>query len=161
MPVLGVPQLLAPKLSVVAALVATSIVGVDVTWTGFASLIVAAIVALAAVVAGVFTVRSNIKSYWREVAEERGSQVYELEQHLKERADELIKLQASHALEMLSFAEEQREIRHELKENLAATQHALTLEMAKHDLSAVLAKLDALHKRLDAIEAIKWEDPTL
>ena len=108
------------------------------------------ILAAAAVLAGAyFALRNNLKTYWKELASERAAEVQDLERQLKEKAEELILLQAAHAAEMLQFAEEQRELRHELKSNLASAQNALTAEMAKHDLSAVVAKLDALHRRLD------------
>ncbi len=96
-----------------------------------------------------FALRNNLKTYWKELAGERAAEIRDLEHRLTEKAEELIALQATHAAEMLTFAEEQREIRHELKAHLAAAQNALTLEMAKHDLSAVVVKIDALHRRLD------------
>ncbi len=96
-----------------------------------------------------FALRNNLKTYWKELAGERAAEIRDLEHRLTEKAEELIVLQAAHAAEMLTLADEQREVRHELKASLAAAQHALTLEMGKHDLSAVVAKLDALHRRLD------------
>ncbi len=105
--------------------------------------------AIIVLIGAYFALRNNLRTYWKEVAAERAAQIAELEQRLVVKAEELIVLQAAHAAEMLEFAEEQRVIRHELKAALATTQNALTLEMAKHDLSAVVVKLDALHRRLD------------
>ncbi len=96
-----------------------------------------------------FALRNNLKTYWKELAGERAAEIRDLERRLTEKAEELVLLQAAHAAEMLQFAEEQREIRHELKSHLAAANSALNLEMAKHDLSAVIVKIDALHRRLD------------
>ncbi len=114
-----------------------------------ASVASAVVVALVITLAGVFTLRANMKTFWRDLADERGEQIQLLEEHLRAKAAELVTLQAAHVAEMVQFGEEQRDLRHALKSELATTQHSLALEMGKHDLSAVVAKLDALHRRLD------------
>ena len=106
------------------------------------------IAALIVVAAGLFTLRNNMKSFWKDLAEERGEQVRQLERHLREKTDELLQAQLKHSEQMAAFAEEQREVRHELKNELASTAAKLVAEQAKHDLSSVLARIDTMEEML-------------
>lgn len=103
-----------------------------VTLNGFLS-VVGALIAL---VVAFFSVRNMRRSYWKSIVEERDDEVREL----RREADE--KLQ-----ERAAFAEEQRELRHNLKNRVAALEGQLSLEQAKHDLTS-------LYVRLDAVEAV-------
>lgn len=100
------------------------------------SIFVAAAVIVAA---GLFTLRNNLKSFWRDLAEERNEKI------------EALETQAQAALqERAKFAEEQRDIRHQLKTEIATLRAQLDVERSKHDLSSVLSRIDELEKTLDA-----------
>jgi hypothetical protein len=131
-----------------------AIAGVGVSWLasvsfsntiGLGSIITAAVVVVAA---GVFTLRNNLKSFWKELAEERGEQVKILTADLKKAADNLVAAQLRHTEEMASFAEEQREVRHQLKTEIATLEGRLKLEQSKHDLSVVTIRLDKIEETL-------------
>lgn len=85
-------------------------------------------------VVGFFTFR---RSYWRNLVDERDAEITEL----KKTAEE--KLQ-----ERAAFAEEQRDLRHELKNERDALKGLLELERAKHDLTAIYVRLDAMDELL-------------
>lgn len=142
--------LLIPKLPVaattVAGVVGSAVAGVTFSNTiGLGSIVTAAIIVI---VAGVFTLRNNLKSFWKELAEERGEQVKVLEEKLAETHEQLVEAQISHTQEMAAFAEEQREVRHQLKNELAVINGQLKVEQTKHDLSTVIARLDELDNTL-------------
>jgi hypothetical protein len=131
-----------------------AIAGIGVSWLasvsfsntiGLGSIITAAVVVVAA---GVFTLRNNLKSFWKELAEERGEQVKILTADLKKAADDLVAAQLRHTDEMASFAEEQREVRHQLKTEIATLEGRLKLEQSKHDLSVVTIRLDKIEETL-------------
>ena len=109
---------------------------------------VTAIVVAAGVVVlgGAFTLRNNMRSFWRDLAEERKAQNDQLEIEVREKQAELLDLERRHAAETLKASDEQREIRHQLKGKLAELGHQLDLERAKHDLSAVTERLTALEE---------------
>jgi uncharacterized membrane protein YhiD involved in acid resistance len=145
-------HLFIPKLTVGittgAGVLGSAVYGVTFNDTvGLGSIVVAAVVVI---VAGVFTLRNNLKSFWKELAEERGAQVKVLEDDLKNKAQQLVDAQLTHTGQMAEFAEEQREIRHALKGKLAELEGKLKLEEAKHDLSAVIARLDGLEQAIDS-----------
>jgi gas vesicle protein len=149
---MGDLHLLIPKLPVTLTtalgLTGSTIYGVSYNDTiGLGSIVVAAIVVI---VAGVFTLRNNLKTFWKDLATERGEQVKVLEEDLKERAQQLVDAQLHHTEEMASFAEEQREVRHQLKTDVATLEGRLKLEEAKHDLSAVIGRLDGLEHTIDS-----------
>lgn len=146
---------LIPKLPVAAVGVAGSMLyGVSYSSTvGLGSILVAALVVVAG---GVFTLRSNLKRFWKDLAEERGEQVKVLEGKLETSAElvlakqqELVDAQLHHTQQMASFAEEQREVRHQLKTQVATLEGTLKLEEAKHDLSGVMSRLDGLEHTID------------
>lgn len=90
------------------------------------------------VAAGIFTLRQNVKSFWRDLAEQREQQIEQLRQD----ADAALQ-------ERAKFAEEQRDIRHQLKNDLAAATANLTVERARHDLTTVYERLDVLERLLE------------
>jgi Flp pilus assembly pilin Flp len=139
-------ELLIPKapvgITTVAGVIGSGLAGVTFSNTiGLGSIVTAAVIVI---VAGVFTLRNNLKSFWKELAEERGEQVKVLEEKLAETHEQLVEAQISHTQEMAAFAEEQREVRHQLKNELAVVNGQLKVEQAKHDLSVVIARLDQL-----------------
>lgn len=103
------------------------------------------IAAAVVVLAGVFTLRNNVRSFWRGLAEERAEKITSLEQVVKERETQVRILQEQSRAEMASYAEEQRIVRHELKNQLAAAMATLQVEQAKTDLSALLELLAKQH----------------
>lgn len=100
------------------------------------------------VLAGVFTLRNNLRSFWKGLAEERAEQIVSLEEHLKERNAQIEALQKETKESLMAFAEEQRIVRHELKNQLAAAQASLQVEQAKTDLSALAGQLSSLANQL-------------
>ena len=102
------------------------------------------VAALVVVLGGIFTLRNNMRSFWRDLAEERKAQNEQLEEEVREKQNELLDLERRHNAEMLAFSEEQREIRHGLKTRLAEMGHQLDLERAKHDMSGVTERLGHL-----------------
>jgi len=115
------------------AMAAVSVAVADITTqNGFLSMLGAAV----ALVVAFFTVRNARRSYWRDLVAERDAEITTLKRHDDEKLAERAR-----------FAEEQREIRHELKNRVASLQGQLELEQAKHDLSS-------LYTRLEAVEAI-------
>jgi uncharacterized coiled-coil protein SlyX len=109
---------------------------------------VTAIVVAAGVVVlgGVFTLRNNMRSFWRDLAEERKEQIDVLEHEVRESATKLLEMQSAATASALEQAAEQREIRHALKTKVAELGHQLEIEKAKHDLSAVTERLTALEE---------------
>lgn len=125
---------LVPQLKgVVIATVAISVAAADITTQdGFLSMLGAAL----ALVVAFFTVRNARRSYWRDLVAERDAEIATLKKHEDEKL-----------AERAVFAEEQRDLRHELKNKVASLEGQLELEQAKHDLSSV-------YTRLEAVEAI-------
>ena len=119
-----------------AALIAVAAVSVAVaditTQNGLLSLLGASV----ALVVAFFTVRNARRSYWRDLVAERDAEIATLKRHDEEKL-----------AERAAFAEEQREIRHELKNKVVSLEGQLEIEQAKHDLSS-------LYTRLEAVEAI-------
>jgi uncharacterized protein YoxC len=109
---------------------------------------VTAIIVAAAVVVlgGVFTLRNNMRSFWRDLAEERKEQIAQLEDEVRVKGTEQLEMERRHNAEMLKVSDEQREIRHALKTKLAEMGHLLDIEKAKHDLTAVTEHLDSLDR---------------
>ncbi len=107
------------------------------------SIIVASIVIVAG---GVVTFRNNMRTFWRNLAEERAEQIKVLEEHGREREIHMAQLQEQSKVELGRVLEEQREIRHELKAQLAAAVATLRAEQQKTDLSAVLEELANHHR---------------
>lgn len=103
------------------------------------------VAALVIVLSGVFTLRNNLRSFWRGLAEERGEQVTVLETTLKERDEKIRELQDQARADMEKFADEQQAVRHDLKNQLAEQRALLTVEKAKTDLSALLELLGKQH----------------
>lgn len=123
--------LLVPKTK--AAIVAWVLAVGSVSYSdtiGLGSIIVTAVVIIAA---GLFTLRNNLKTFWKNLAEERGTQVIELEKHLKDAT-----------AERAAFEGEQREIRHQLKNELAAVRAQLAVETQNRDLTKVYDGLDRI-----------------
>jgi hypothetical protein len=88
------------------------------------------------VVAALFTIRSKIATIWREEAEG--------ERAAKERAEsELAEEKASRA----AFELEQQEIRHNLKNDLAACQAQLKIMEARTDLTAALEAIRQMNQQ--------------
>ncbi len=107
------------------------------------SIIVASMVIVAG---GVITFRNNMRTFWRNLAEERAEQIKVLEEHARERELHLAHMQEQWKAELAKTVEEQREVRHELKAQLAAAVANLRVEQAKTDLSAVLEESAKHHK---------------
>lgn len=132
---------------------------------GAGSILVAALVVI---VAGVFTLRNNLKTFWKDLAEERGEEIKVLEARLEKSAKalvdaqthhtaELVDLQHVHAEEMAGLVASERESRHELKGRLAIVEGQLQIEQSKHDLSVVIAELEHVGSRLDGIDELAAE----
>lgn len=112
----------------------------DTVTTG--SVITAAVVI---VLSGLFTLRNNLRSFWHDLAIERGAQVEGLEQQIRERDAEIVKLHEESKAELAKHFEEQRVVRHELKGEVAALRAQLQVEQAKTDLSALADQLGRQH----------------
>lgn len=112
-------------------------IGVSASYHDTITLGSVVIAAVVAVLGGIFTLRNNLKSFWRDLAEERAEQIKSLEERLKTSTEALVEAQINHTKEMASFAEEQREVRHQLKTELATTKGQLEVEKAKHDFTQV------------------------
>ena len=108
------------------------------------------VAALVIVIGGLFTLRNNLKTFWKERALELEEKVKVLDQHAEE------KLQ-----ERAAFAEEQRDVRHELKTQLANAKAQLEVERAKHDLSGVFARFDGLEGVITARDDLTARQNTL
>jgi hypothetical protein len=87
-----------------------------------------------AALAGMYTIRAKVATVWKEEAIGYEAQAERLK-------DEITTLQADRA----SFDLEQQELRHGLKDNLAAVKAALEVEKAKHDLTSVITSLQEMH----------------
>ena len=98
------------------------------------------------VLGGLFTLRNNMKSFWKDLAEERGEQVKVLEAEVRAGAEALRESQAAASAEALRLVEEQREIRHGLKGTIATLENRLAIEEAKHDLSGVTTRIGKLEE---------------
>lgn len=96
-----------------------------------------------AAIVGYFTIRNLQRSYWRNLVDERDAEILEMkrldEEKLQERA---------------AFAEEQRELRHRLKGEIANLQGQLQLERAKSDLTVVFAQIASIETILKAHEPV-------
>lgn len=114
------------------------------------SIIVAASITVAS---GLFTLRNNLRSFWRGLAEERAEQIESLEHTIKERDQKIHDLQEQGRLDLLKLAEEQRVLRHELKNELAAVNAQLAAERAKTDLTALIELLG--HQHTEMMEQLK------
>ncbi len=79
------------------------------------------------IAAGFFTIRSNVASVWRQEAE-----------GWKENAKHEAERREAAVAEMQSQLDAEREVRHELKNDLAACQALLSIEKAKPDLSLII-----------------------
>lgn len=127
------------------------ILAIDIDFRGQITLGSIIIATLVIFIAGLFTIRSKIAEIWREEAEG--------ERQAKERCqEELNKERLSRA----DFEREQQEIRHELKNQIAALTGQLKVMESKTDLTAALDALneiaaqqhdghDATHRLLEEI----------
>ena len=116
--------------------------------------------ALAIIVAQLIAIPRRMRSFWYQEAQRREDENKVLQEQLREKTSEMAKAQARHqtevselqrkAVEELStFAREQQELRHALKNELAASRGELELEKAKRDYSDVLARVDHVQQTLD------------
>src|SRR5215471_475232 len=96
------------------------------------SIIVAALVI---VLSGLFTLRNNLRSFWHDLAEERMAEIEALQTRLKEREEEIARDREAARGELAKHTEEQRTLRHELKNEIAALNAQLTVAHARTDLS--------------------------
>jgi hypothetical protein len=126
--------------------------------------------AMVVVMGGLFTLRNNIKTFWKNLAEERGEQIKVMEARERELAAELIRiqregaerlaaLQAAHTSEMTQAELAQQELRHELKGQLATTKIELDLERAKPDISELGARIDHIDSTIAARQT--WMDAAM
>jgi sensor histidine kinase YesM len=106
------------------------------------SIIVASLVVIAG---GVFSFRNNMRTFWRNLAEERAEQIKVLEDHAHERENQMLELQDQYHVQLAEAAEQQRLLRHELKNELAAVKALLAVEHSKTDLTALLDLLSRQH----------------
>ena len=106
------------------------------------SIIVAALVI---VLSGLFTLRNNLRSFWHDLAEERLAEIQSLHAHLAEREQEIERDREAARETLEKQTEEQRLIRHELKNEVAALHATLRVEQAKTDLSALMKQLGDQH----------------
>jgi hypothetical protein len=104
------------------------------------------VVAAAVIVAGgIFTFRNNMRTFWRNLAEERQEQIKVLEDHAHDREKQMLDLQEQYHTELASAAEQQRLLRHELKNELVSVKALLAVEHSKTDLSSLLDLLSRQH----------------
>jgi sensor histidine kinase YesM len=134
----GWPGLLA-SFGVISGLFATIRFSDTVT---IGSIIVASLVVIAG---GVFSFRNNMRTFWRNLAEERQEQIKVLEDHAREREEHMLELQEQYHVQLAETAEQQRLLRHDLKNELASVKALLALEHSKTDLSALLDLLARQH----------------
>jgi flagellar basal body-associated protein FliL len=106
------------------------------------SIIVASLVVIAG---GVFSFRNNMRTFWRNLAEERQEQIKVLEEHAHDRENQMLELQDQYHVQLAEAAEQQRLLRHELKNELAAVKALLAVEHSKTDLSALIELLSRQH----------------
>jgi len=102
--------------------------------------------ALVVVLSGIFTFRNNMRTFWKNLADEREAQIEQLEAHLAEANQKLHEQELKAAADLAAFSDEQRALRHELKNELAAVNATLTVERAKTDLTALMEQLGTQHK---------------
>jgi murein L,D-transpeptidase YcbB/YkuD len=114
------------------------------------------IAALVIVAGGVFTFRNNMRTFWRNLAEERAEQIKVLEQRGQEKDAQIIQLQEAAKAELAKTADEQRAIRHELKNQIAELRASLRVEQTKTDLTSLLEQLATQHA-----EAMEKQDKVL
>ena len=107
------------------------------------SILVAAVVIIAG---GVFTFKNNMRTFWRNLAEERAEQIKVLEQHGHEKDVRIAELQEHARVDLAKVADEQRTVRHELKNQIAALTASLRIEQEKTDLSALVDQLAIQHR---------------
>lgn len=88
--------------------------------------------------AGLVTIRARVGDVWRQTAEGRAERIKELELAAKD-------AERDHIEKLATFEREQQELRHGLKDDLAACRAELTLEKAKHDLGSVIEQMNTLH----------------
>lgn len=141
---------LIPKapLAAVWIVAAVSAAGFSATYHDTITLGSILVSALVIVLGGAVTLRNNLKTFWKDLAEERAAQISVLEQHLKEKAAELVAAELRHTEQMAAFSEEQREVRHQLKNEAAELRIVLEAERAKHDLTSVVNRLDEVDQML-------------
>jgi sensor histidine kinase YesM len=106
------------------------------------SIVVASMVVVAG---GIFTFRNNMRTFWRNLAEERQEQIKVLEEHAREREEHMLELQEQYHAQLSETAEQQRLLRHELKNELVSVKALLAVEHSKTDLSALLDLLARQH----------------
>jgi sensor histidine kinase YesM len=106
------------------------------------SIIVASLVVIAG---GVFSFRNNMRTFWRNLAEERQEQIKVLEDHAHERENQMLEQQEQYHVQLAEAAEQQQLLRHELKNELASVKALLAVEHSKTDLSALLDLLARQH----------------
>lgn len=93
-------------------------------------------------IAGLFTVRSKIATIWREEAEG--------ERAAKERLQEEL---AAERVERAEFEKQQQEVRHELKNELAAVRSQLKVMEARTDLTAALDAIKEMNEHTAGVIA--------
>jgi hypothetical protein len=94
---------------------------------------------------GVFSFRNNMRTFWRNLAEERQEQIRVLEEHAHDRETQVLELQEQYHVQLAEASEQQRHLRHELKTELASVKALLAVEHSKTDLSALLDLLARQH----------------
>lgn len=107
------------------------------------SVLVAAMVVVAG---GIATFRNNMRTFWRNLAEERQAQIAVLEKRVLDLNAQLMELQEQGKAEMAAMVDEQRSVRHELKAQLAASNQLLAIEHSKTDLTSLMEQLADQHK---------------
>jgi sensor histidine kinase YesM len=100
---------------------------------------------LVIVAGGIFSFRNNMRTFWRNLAEERQEQIKVLEEHAHDRENQMLELQDQYHVQLAEAAEQQRLLRHELKNELAAVKALLAVEHSKTDLSSLLDLLARQH----------------
>lgn len=105
--------------------------------------------AMAIIVAQLVAIPRRLRSFWYQEAKAREEENKILQAQLVEAKAELADAQRAHTEEMAKFAREQQEIRHSLKNQLAAKVGELEIERGKRDLTVVLTKLDGVQSALD------------
>jgi hypothetical protein len=106
--------------------------------------------ALAIIVAQLIAIPRRMRSFWFQEAKRREEENKVLQEQLRDKTAELTNLQAAHVEAMSSFAREQQELRHSLKNTVVGLEGQLELEKAKRDYTVVLEKVGGIQTKLES-----------
>lgn len=96
-------------------------------------------------IAGMFTIRAKIADTWRSEALAERAKAARLDEELKQERLDAKEAERARQAAIAEIEREQQELRHGLKDELAACRAALEVEKAKHDLTGVMEKMQGFH----------------